>query len=349
MRTSVTLWGLTLTLAVVSGTARADGVPSTLAHVRAVNLLRCGIDIEEAEYSTSDDHGNVEQFDIDICRAVAVAILGKDARVALIRYPDDRAAMRGLNNNEVELIATLTDDFSHAAGNHLQHARPIFWDGVGFLVLDPGPAMVAHQLSGKKICFLAETAVEDKVRSWFAREHLDFAPFPFQEEGEMLAAFSTGNCGALAGDQTRLAQTRVALAQHGKPSHLLLDRLSDDPLAPAYRDSDPQWAAIVNWVMEALIQAEKYKVTQANVVAMRSKIAHDDDHEPELRFLLGRSREIGAMLGLNDEWVVHVLEATGNYGEIYERDLGWGSPLKLPRGVNNLLENGGSMMPLPAR
>jgi general L-amino acid transport system substrate-binding protein len=345
MRTSSFL--LAVAIVAVCSVAYADDASATLARVRATGVLRCGIDVEEAEYSTADDHGNREAFDADLCRAVAVAVLGKDAKVTVTRYPDDRTSMNGLTSGDVDMVATLTDDFTHAAGTHIQFTRPVLWDGAGFLVLTKSPAERARQLSGRKICFLAETGVEESVRSWFAREHLSFVPFPFQEEGEMQAAFATGNCGALAGDRTRLAQTRVARALHRKPSRLLPERVSKDPLAAAFRDHDPEWAAIVNWVMEALVQAEESGVTQANVNRMRAASAEGGD--PELRFLLGRSQEIGAALGLNNDWVVRVIEATGNYGEIYERDLGAGSAMKLPRGENNLRENGGAMTALPPK
>lgn len=339
------------------GVVPADGLAaerdasgsSTLARVRAAGVLGCGIDQEEAEYSTSDDHGSREAFDEELCHAVAVAVLGEHGRVRVVDYPDDLASMAGLHAGEVEMVPTLTDDFTHSVGTHLEMTRPVLWDGVGFLVLGTSPLMRARQLSGKKICFIAETAVEESVRSWFAREHLEFVPFPFQEEGEMEAAFATGNCGALAGDRTRLAGTGALMAQHGKPMRLLPETISQDPLAAAVRDDDSQWAAIVKWVMEALIQAEESGVTRANVEAMRARAAKAKGGDPALWLLLGGSHQIGSGLGLDDDWVVRVIEATGNYGEIYDRDLGRGSALKLPRGENNLFEHGGLMMALPPK
>jgi general L-amino acid transport system substrate-binding protein len=321
--------------------ARAADPSPTLQRVRAENVLRCGIDQEEAEYTTSDDHGNREAFDADLCRAVAVAILGDSARVKIMHYPDDRAAMQALGAGEVEMVATLSDDFTHAAGSHLALSRPVLWDGVGFLLPGRSPVQRARQLSGKKICFLSETTVEESLRAWFAREHLEFVPFPFQEEGEMQAAFATGNCGALAGDRTRLAETRSTLAQRGQPVRLLPESISKDPLAAATSDRDPQWAALVSWMMEALIQAEESGVTQANVKALRAS------SDPTLRFLLGASGEIGPALGLDNDWVARVIAATGNYGEIYRRDLDQASPLKLPRSDNNLRQHGGALTALP--
>ena len=327
--------------------ARAADPSATLARVRAAGVVRCGIDVEQAEYSTTDDHGNRAAFDADICRAVAVAVLGGSAKIAEQDFPDDAAAMTALTAGEVDIVPTLTDDFTHAVGTHIAFSRPVLWDGVGFLV--PGTSSVTHarQLSGKKVCFLAETAAEESVRAWFSQEHLSFVPFPFQEEGEMQAAFATGNCGALAGDRTRLAQTRAALALHSKPTRLLPETISEDPLAAAVRDSDPEWSALVSWVMEALVQAEASGVTQANVRSLRAGSAHDAD--PLRRFLLGGSHQIGSGLGLEDDWVARVIEATGNYGEIYERDLGSASPMKLPRGDNRLSRDGGKLMALPTR
>jgi general L-amino acid transport system substrate-binding protein len=353
MDTLVRGWVWLLVCVLGCGVAQAAGFEtkdsSTLARVRAAGVLGCGIDQEEPEYSTSDDHGGREAFDADLCQAVAVAVAGEHARVRVVDYPDDQTTMEALHAGAVDLVPTLTDDFTHSVGTHLEFTRPVLWDGVGFLVLGAGPAMQARQLSGKKICFIAETTVEESVRAWFVREHLDYVPFPFQEEGEMEAAFATGNCGALAGDRTRLAGTRQLLAQHGKPTRLLPETISKDPLAAAVRDDDPQWAAIVQWVMEALIQAEESGMTRANVASMRAQAEKTNGEDPVLWFLLGGSRQIGSGLGLGDDWVVQVIRATGNYGEIYERDLGSGSALKLPRGENRLVERGGLMVALPPK
>jgi len=165
----------------------------------------------------------------------------------------------------------------------------------------------------------------------------------------MQAAFATGNCGALTGDRTRLAETRAALAQRGHGARLLPETISQDPLAAAVRAGDAQWASIVDWVMEALVQAEQSGVTQANVKAMRAQAAKADGADPALRFLLGGSHEIGPRLGLDDGWVARMIAVTGNYGEIYERDLGSASAMKLPRGENNLWLHGGVMTALPPK
>ncbi len=365
-------WGtLAMTVAVACALACASGVAisksvtpvSTLQRVRAAGVLTCGVDAEEPEYSTSDEHGSREAFDADLCRAVAAAVLGSQARIRLVSYPDDRSSMAGLRSGAVEMIPTLTDDFTHAVGTHLQFTSPVLWDGVGFLASAGSAVTEARQLSGKKICMIAETNTEESVRAWFAREHLDYVPFPFQEEGEMEAAFATGNCTALAGDRTRLAATGELMGLHGRPARLLSAVISQDPLAATVRQGDRQWEAIVSWVMEALVQAEESGVTRANVNALRAEALRAEGAvdgqgvgpasalaaDPTLWFLLGGSQQIGSRLGLENDWVDQMIAATGNYGEIYRRDLGSGSALKLPRGENRLFEDGGVMVALPPK
>jgi len=331
----------------VTGCAWASAEQSTLERVRAAGVLRCGVDAAQAEYSTEDEHGNREAFDEDLCRAVAVAVLGDGAKTAIRSFPDDLTLMAALRAGNVDLAPTLPDDFSHAVGAHLALTRPVLWDGVGFLVAAASPAKRARQLTGRKVCFLANTAVEETVRGWFAREHLDFVPFPFQEEGEMQAAFSTGNCAALAGERTHLAETRAAFLEHGRQTRLLADAISSDPLASAVREEDRGWLAIVNWVMESLVGTEESGIRQANARQLAALAAQEEDSQR--RFWLGGSKQIGSGLGLDNGWVARVVTAVGNYGEIYSRSLGAGSTMKLPRGVDSLRRDGGLLQALPGR
>jgi len=339
-----------LLLVFAGGLARAANSSPTLERVRAAGVIHCAVDAEEPEYSTTDDHGNRAAFDADLCRAVAVAVMGADAKVVVTNYPDDAAAMSALEAGKADLIPTLGNDFSHATDGHIALTRPVLWDGVGFLLPAGSGVVSARQLSGKKVCFLAGSHAEETVRGWFARNKLDFVAFPFSEEGEMQAAFATGNCAALSGERTRLAGTRVTLAEHGRRARLLTgaisnEVISNDPLAMAVRSDDAAWLRVVSWVMEALVASEESGITQANVGRMHAHAS--DDGDVTRRFLLGGSKQVGTALGLDDGWVARVIAATGNYGEIYERDLGNGSAMRLPRGVNNLRAKGGVMMALP--
>jgi general L-amino acid transport system substrate-binding protein len=316
---------------------------ATIDRVRQAGILRCGINRETPEYSTSDDHGAREAFDADVCRAVAVAILGAKARIVTSEYDDDVASMAALRRNAVDLLPTLTLDLTHSAGTGIAFSRPVLYDGVGFLVPLSEDVTRAQQLAGRKICFLAETQVEVAVRTWFAERRMKFVPFPFQEEGEMEAAFVTGNCAALAGDRTRLATTRVGFGPLAGRYILLPEQISKDPLAAASRADDPAFAAIVRWTAEMLVQAEESGLTQNSIATAKS------DTDPAVEFLTGQTREIGARLGLDNAWAVRVIEAVGNYGEMYERDLGDESVFKLSRGLNRLYNQGGLMYALPLK
>jgi general L-amino acid transport system substrate-binding protein len=315
---------------------------STLGHIRQTKTLRCGINQETPEYSRTDDHGPRQAFDADICRAVAIAILGPKARLILTTYPDDVAAMAALRAGKVDLLPTQTLDLTHAANSAITFSPPLLYDGIGFLV--PTAAKITHatELSSQKICFIAETQIETATRSWFLQQNLKFVPFPFQEEGEMEAAFVTGNCTALAGDLTRLASTRAAFGPLADRYSLLPDQIARDPLAAASLSTDPAFAAIVRWTIEVLLNAEAVHLTQ-------STIATANGSNPTTQILTGRTREIGTRLGLSNDWAVHVVAAVGNYAELYDRDLGPQSPLQLPRALNRLDIDGGLMVPLPLK
>ncbi len=183
---------------------------SMLDKVKSTRVLSCGLIREEPDYTKLDAHGNCAAFDADFCKAVAVAILGDGARFTLTAYPDQASGLAALRAGEVAFVPTVTPDFSNASVNSaVAFAPAILLDGHGFLV--PVSLHLTHgkQLSGKKICFLSETEVEENLHAWVAREEIDFVPSPFQEEGEMAAAFVTGACSALAGDITHLAFTRA--------------------------------------------------------------------------------------------------------------------------------------------
>jgi general L-amino acid transport system substrate-binding protein len=175
------------------------------------------------------------------------------------------------------------------------------------------------------------------------RQAIPFIPGPFSEEGEMELAFVTGHCSAVTADISQLAYERIAFKNMAPKFIILPDMVAKDPLAPAVRADDQQWAAIVDWVMNALIEAEESGVTQANSAQMA---ASDDEM---VRRLLGTHKGYAQFIGLKDDWALNAIQAVGNYGEIFERDLGPKSPMHLDRGQNNLWKNGGQLMAEPVR
>jgi general L-amino acid transport system substrate-binding protein len=326
-----------IVLLLCSSSVRA--MSPNVERIRKAGVLHCGIDESEAEFSMTDEHGSRGAFDRDLCTAVAVAILGPRARVDTKVYPDEDNALAALRHGDVELVASVSDSLSHSSVD-VGFSRPVLYDGASFLILKSATITHASELSGKKICFLAETEVEVTLRRWFKQHHLDFLPFPFQEEGEMEAAFLTGNCTALVADLTRLGNSRAAFGEHAKDYKFLPEVISADTLAAAYRTGDPGFANIVNWTLEVLLQAEESGV---NAKSIHSRQNVED---PVVRQLAGKTHEMGRSLGLDDDWAANVIEAVGNYGEIFERNIGTGSPLQLPRGQNALWTQGGMMQAL---
>ncbi len=314
---------------------------TTLDKVRAAHSLTCGVIKEEEDYSRAEDHGNRAAFDLDSCKAVAVAILGPRAQFTIKVYSDEPDAAAALRKGSIDLLPTASPTLANEIGNMFGFARPTFYDAQGFLVLTKSGIRNAHDLAGKKVCYLTGSEADGGLRAYAAREHLEYIWYPFSEAGEMEAAFFTGNCVAVTSDISQLANTRAIDKQRAREFTILPDHIRKDPLAPACRLGDPQFAAVVDWTVEALIEAEELGVTRANVAQMQVSA------DPEVQLLMGKPLSTGKLLGLDMHWAANVIEATGNYGEIFERDLGAGSPLRLDRAENRLWTQGGLMYALP--
>ena len=241
------------------------------------------------------------------------------------------------------MLATASANFLNATAPNLHLTSTVLDDDQAFLVNQSTGVHTSRDLAGKKICFLGGTEIEAQLTGYMQRQGLHWIPFPFQEEGEMEAALITGNCAAVTADRSQLAFERIAFRGMASHFEILPEMIAKDPLAVASRADDPQWAAILDWVVNALIQAEESGVTQANVVSMK----RSDD--PAMARLLGTQHGYGQYLGLDDAWAARMIEAVGNYGEMFERDLGAGSIMKLPRGENALSTQGGLMIARPMR
>ena len=325
------------------GTLAMAQTGSTLAKIKAAGSLPCGINIEEPEYSLQDAHGSHAALDHDICQALAVAVLGPETKFTVTPFQDEEDALKALKSGQIAVLATGTPNYINTSNGSFGFAPPIYYDYQGFLVNKTIGINSPRDLAGKKICFLTGTEIENQLEGYMLREKIKWLPFPFSEEGEMEAAFVTRNCAAISADVSQLSYERIAFKNMASNFEILPDVIAKDPLAPTYRLDDPQWAAIINWTVEALIQAEESGVTQANLAEMK----RSDDLV--IRRLLGVQRGYGQFIGLDDAWAARVIEAVGNYGEMYARDFGSGSARKLPRGPNNLWTQGGLMYALPIR
>jgi general L-amino acid transport system substrate-binding protein len=315
----------------------------TLDTVRKVGALTCGVDTEEPDYSKSQSHGNLSALGIDLCKAVAAAVLGDGAKIKPLVVHDDPGGLEAVKAGKIDLLAGGTPDLTYQAAFGIGYGPPLFLDGLGFLVHKNEGIDSLQALAGKQICFLSEMQGQQDLEDGLAQRGIVVKPFPFEETGEMEAALVTGHCGAVAAPVSALANMRPGF--HGRVSQydILPDTLTLEPFVPVYRDGDPQWADIVAWTVHALVLAETEGVTQANAAALQQA------GRIEVRYLLGGNPGVGRSLGLDDGWALRAIQAVGNYGEVFNRDVGAGSPLRLPRGRNALWTQGGMMYAPPIR
>jgi general L-amino acid transport system substrate-binding protein len=317
---------------------------ATLDRIKSSGSFACGVNVEEPEYTIEDAHGNRAAFDADLCKAVAAAVLGSNAKFKVVPFRDEDESLKALRAGDIDLLATASINFrTTGAASGLGFTRPALYDYQGFLANKTMGINSPKDLAGKKTCFIVDTEVGDQAAAYMEREKIKWIPGPFSEEGEMEAAFLTRNCAAVTADVTQLAAERIGFRGLARNFEILPDVIAKDPLASAYRLDDPQWGVIVNWAIEALIQAEESGITQANLAEMKKS----DDIV--IRRLLGTHKGYGQFIGLDDGWAAREIEAVGNYGEVFERDLGSTSPMKLERGANNLWTRGGLMYAAPIR
>ncbi|ADW68812.1 type 2 periplasmic-binding domain-containing protein [Granulicella tundricola] len=293
-------------LLIILATLSLPACAQSIETIRTTKLLRCAIDQEPPEYTTEDLHGPRVAFDLELCHAVALAI-GPDIKVQPILVSDEAEAISVLKARHADLAPTLSLNLTNATTPGLWLGLPIVLDGTGFMV--PTATLDVKSLSGKKICFFAETETETILKTWFTQNHLDFLPYPFSEEGEMDAAYTTGNCAAMAGDLTRLASTRQNYGRAAARYKLLPTLIASAPLAPA--STDPTLTQLATWTNQLLLNAEALNIT------------HIPEHsqDPAIQRLLGQTHELGPRLHLDDAWPIRVLTTLGNYADLYARTL----------------------------
>jgi general L-amino acid transport system substrate-binding protein len=315
---------------------------STLEKVKRAGVLTCGVNTNTDDWSKHEPHGDLAAFEVDICKAIAAAVLGSADKARFVAFNDDDESAAGLRAGKVDVLALSTPSIAGASAG-FGFGPIIFYDAEGFLVPKSSNISRASELAGKKICFMGSTGPEENLKVFLGQRNIAYQPYPFEEQGEMEAAFYTNQCQVYAADMTELAVTRLKFRAAAKNYVILPERIVEDPIAPAFRAKDPQWAAIVTWTINALIEAERYGVTRANLAARRAS------SDPDIQRLLGIRGHAGRALGLSDAWAAQAIGAVGNYGEIFDRDLGAGSPLKLERGLSALWTRGGLLYAPPVR
>lgn len=302
----------------------------TLTAVKARGVLRCGVNPELAGFSHRDAQGRWSGFDIDFCRALAAAVLGSPERVAFIPLTNDMR-LAALKAGQVDLLSRNTSwTFSRDAGEGVDFAGVSYYDGQGFLAPRDLSLQSASELSGAKICVQSGSTSELNLRDWFKTRSINWMPVLAPTLERARADYEQGVCDVLSADISALASARATLAD--QTAHVLLpDVISKEPLGPVVRQGDPGWTDIVRWTLNVLILAEEAGITRESVDRQRKAAT-----APEERRLLGADTGYGGMLGLDDAWAYRAIKAVGSYGEVFDRNLGKDSALKLERGQNAL-------------
>jgi len=333
---------------VVSAMPSANGANSMVTKIRQAGRLRCGVVATPEDWNKTDLHGPLVPLDLEICKAVAVAVLGPSSKPGLNfespAFPGELEAEEALSKGAVDLVVGVTPDATSMWHWNIAFGPAVFYDGQGFLVRKELAASSVKDLAGRTVCVVEGTDNEKILAVRSKSPGVALHPFDFQEEGEMDDAVATRRCDAVSAYVSHLAALRRTYAAQLSRDTLLPDMVTLSPVAPAYRQGDAQWAMIVDWTIYALIQAEASGVTRANVAAQRS------NEDPIVQRLLGGDWATSRALGLAaKDWAAQVIAEVGNYGEIYDRTVGMDGTLGLPRGVNALWTSGGLMRPLPVQ
>jgi len=315
----------------------------TLDAIRQKGEVACGVSTGVIGFSAADSSGAWRGLDTDVCRAIAAAVLGDAGKVRWVPL-NSQQRFTALQSGEVDLLSRNTSwTLSRDASLGLHFTAVTYYDGQGFLVPKKLKLTSAKQLNGAEVCVQSGTTSEKNLADYFRSVGVKIKPVVFEKFDASLKAFFSGRCQAYTTDASALAFIRAKEAPNPDDYVILPEIISKEPLGPMVRRGDDEWFAIVKWVVFALQEAEEYGVTQANVAQSAGST------NPAVQRLLGVSEDIGKPLGLDRGWVAKAVGAVGNYGEIYQRNLGPGTPSNLPRGMNRLWNQGGLIYAPPLR
>ncbi|MFN3723312.1 MAG: amino acid ABC transporter substrate-binding protein [Paracoccaceae bacterium] len=333
---------LTATTAIVlAGTGLAAA--GTIDDIKARGHIQCGVTQGVPGFSNPDDAGNWTGFDVDICRAVAAAVLS-DADAVRYTPLSNTERFTALQSGEVDILSrTTTRTLNRDTALGLNFAPVVFYDGQGFMVRESSGIKSALELDGTTVCVSAGSTSELNVADYFTANNLTYEPVRFEKADEVLAAYDAGRCDVYTSDISGLAARRLVM--QNPTEHLMLpETISKEPLSPAVRHGDDAWFDVVTWTVYALIAAEELGVTSANIEQMKT------EGSPDVQRLLGSSETgTGEWIGLDNAWAARAIAAGGNYGELWARHLGPDTPLKLARGLNELYNNGGIQYAMPIK
>jgi general L-amino acid transport system substrate-binding protein len=312
--------------------------------VKARGKINCGVNDGLAGFASKDANGAWDGFDVAMCRAVAAAVLGDPTAVTFT--PTDPAVLQGgFAMGEFDLLARNTTwTFGNDVGSPAQFVGVNYYDGQGFMIAKARGISSARDLNGLNVCVHAGTAAELNLADYFRKNQMEYKAVPVKSNSEAQAKYLAGECDVYTTDASGLAATRATFED--PKAHLILPEIiSKEPLGPVVLQGDEVWEQVVRWTLNALIAAEELGVTSANV----GELAAQPSNNPEINRLLGTEGKLGEMLGLKPDWAVKVIQAGGNYGELFEKNIGENTPIGLARGLNAQWTNGGLLYALPFR
>ncbi|MBM4309110.1 MAG: amino acid ABC transporter substrate-binding protein [Deltaproteobacteria bacterium] len=338
MKVIIKCFAMVLVLALLATGAMAG----TLDEVRARGVLTVGVNAGLAGFSMPDEKGVWKGLDVDTAKAIAAAVFGDASKV---KYVPLTAVQRlpALQSKEVDVLCrNTTATLTRETVNGLNFAHPNYYDGQGFLISKKKKINTAKKLKGATVCTLPGTTTEMNAADYFRKNGMPWKPVVIENNAELNKAFFAGRCDVLTSDASQLAAIR-SVAPTPDDYIILPEIISKEPLSPAVRHGDDQWYDIVNWTVMALIEAEELGITSANVDEMLKST------DPQVQRFLGVNPGFGKALGLDEKWAYNIIKQVGNYGEIFDRNVGLKTPLKLERGLNGLWTKGGLMYAIPFR
>ncbi|HWK46702.1 MAG TPA: amino acid ABC transporter substrate-binding protein [Stellaceae bacterium] len=328
-------------LSLAAATAAQAG--PTLDKIKSAGVLTCGVSTGVAGFSLADSQGKFTGIDVDICRAIAAAVLGDATKVKFVPLSAQQR-FTALQSGEVDILSRNTTWTLQRDGSlGFEFAPVVFYDGQGFMVAKKLGVKSAKELSGATVCVQPGTTTELNLADFFRSNKLDLKPVVIESQDEVENSFFTGRCDAYTTDSSALASARVTKASVPDDFVILPERISKEPLAPAVRKGDDEFYDVVRWSVFALFQSEEKGISSKTV----DEALKSDD--PDVKRFLGVTPGNGKSIGIDEKWAYNIIKQVGNYGEVYDRNVGVGSPLKLERGLNDLWTKGGLMYSPPAR
>ena len=334
---------IALVVAGVGVALAASGASAqTLAQVKERGQVLCGVTPSVAGFALPDQQGNWTGLDVDYCRGIAAAVLGDAKKVKFVPV-DTATRFEALKTGAIDVLVRVTTwSLARDSSQGLDFEATNYYDGQSFMVRKKLNMKSAAELDGASICVQQGTTTELNLADYFRTNKLKYEGIAFKTGDEIVSAYESGRCDAYTTDASALAAQRLRLS--APDDHMILPAaISKEPLASSVRKGDSQWATIVRWVHYAMLDAEENGVTSKNVDEMMKST------NPEVKRMLGVEGKFGEGLGIGNDWVVNIVKQVGSYGEVFDRNVGDGSPLKLPRGLNNLWNKGGLQYGPPIR